>query len=288
VNLAQVNVWLDIGFATLYVIVMLGLGLHLFMNVISGRLRHRFDEGRWPEHLGPDPSVLRRFIHFQHVFSMFALAGSGMYIRFPYFYGGRTFMRYVHYFFMTVVILNLLWRFWLLFLSKQRDYKDFQIQKQDISAMPGVLLYYTFFKSSKAHDANYNVMQKGTYMLFAVLLAVQALSGLALLQSAWPPMSALMPGSTPGLFNPQQVLLGWISGLFGGLAATGALVRAVHYAVNWMFIILATIHAYLSITEDFPAFENFFGLDFGLVQRRRAADAIGAPVAMLAEHGADN
>ncbi len=34
----------------------------------------------------------------------------------------------------------------------------------------------------------------------------------------------------------------------------------IHYIVNWLFIILTTIHVYLSVTEDFPAFLNFFGL----------------------------
>ena len=33
-----------------------------------------------------------------------------------------------------------------------------------------------------------------------------------------------------------------------------------HYIINWLFIILTTIHVYLSVTEDFPAFLDFFGL----------------------------
>jgi Ni/Fe-hydrogenase 1 B-type cytochrome subunit len=287
VNLTQTNVWLDIIFKTLYAVVVLGLTGHLVGNFLTGRMRNRFGRKMWPVHDGPHPGALRRFLHFQHVFSMFALGASGMYIRFPYFYGGRTFMRYVHYVFMVIVIVNLLWRFWMAFLSRQRDYKEFKIKKRDITTMPLVVLYYIFVKSSKPHIDNYNVMQKGTYILFAILMVVQAVTGFSLLVSAWPPMSALPPGGTPGLFSPQQVLLGWFAGAIGGLAAAGAWMRIVHYVINWLFIILTTIHAYLSITEDFPAFENFFGLDRGGEALHPVAEAAGHATALV-DAGADH
>jgi len=45
-------------------------------------------------------------------------------------------------------------------------------------------------------------------------------------------------------------------------------VRTAHYVINWLFIILTTIHVYLSVTEDFPAFLDFFGLS--VFDRNRA------------------
>jgi Ni/Fe-hydrogenase 1 B-type cytochrome subunit len=286
-DLTQVNVWLDIVFRALYVVVVVALSAHLLGNFISGRMRNRFVRKQWPVHDGPHPTFLPRFLHFQHVFSMFALGASGMYIRFPYFYGGRTFMRYVHYFFMVVVVLNLLWRLWYAFLSKRRDYREFKIKRRDITTAPLVILYYIFVKPSKPHIDNYNVMQKGTYIVFAMLLFVQALTGFSLLVSAWPPATALAPGAHPGWFNPQQVLLGWFAGFIGGVAAAGAWMRLVHYVINWLFIILTTIHAYLSVTEDFPAFENFFGLDVFSKAPHPAVEAVGHAVS-LADGGADH
>jgi Ni/Fe-hydrogenase 1 B-type cytochrome subunit len=258
-NLAQVNVWLDMIFTVLYLLVVIALSSHLVGNFVTGRMRTRFLKGDWPELEGVDSTFTQRFIHFQHVFSMFALAISGMYIRFPFFYGGRTVMRYVHYVFMTIVMLNLAWRIWYAFLSETRDHTEFQINKRDITTLPQVMSYYIFLKPSKPHLDKYNVMQKATYIGFALLLMVQALTGLSLLVSAWPPMTALPPGATPGLFSPQQLMIGWWANFAGGLAAAGAVIRIIHYVINWLFIILTTVHAYLSITEDFPAFQRYFG-----------------------------
>jgi hypothetical protein len=35
--------------------------------------------------------------------------------------------------------------------------------------------------------------------------------------------------------------------------------RVLHYFCTWMFIILTTIHVYLSATEDIPVTLDFFG-----------------------------
>ena len=120
-------------------------------------------------------------MHFQHVAAMIALAISGMYIRFPFFNGGRTAMRWVHYVAMIIVIINLVVRLWYAFASKRRDYREFAITKRDITTAPKVILYYIFVKPSKPHLGKYNVMQKSTYIIFVPLLIVQAITGLALL-----------------------------------------------------------------------------------------------------------
>lgn len=260
IDLAQVNVWLDVIFVALYIVIVVALSGHLLGNFLTGRMYKRFVQKQWPVHEGPPPRFLPRFLHFQHVVGMFALGISGMYIRFPFFYGGRTFMRYVHFFFMLVVTANLFWRLWYAFFSKYRDYREFAIKRRDVETALKVVMYYAFIKPSKPHLDKYNVMQKATYTLFAVLLMVQAFTGFSLLVSVAPPLTALPPGGAPGLFSPQQLLLGWFADFVGGLAAAGAWARIIHYIINWLFIILTTIHAYLSVTEDFPAFLHFFGL----------------------------
>ncbi len=116
---------------------------------------------------------------------------------------------------------------------------------------PKVILYYIFVKPSKPHLGKYNVMQKSTYILFVPLLIIQAITGFALLTQTLPVLG----------LSARQLILGWtIAPFIGGVAAAGAWARTIHYLINWLFIVLTTIHVYLSVTEDFPAFLDFFGM----------------------------
>lgn len=248
------NVWLDYVFITLYVVVLIALSGHFVGNILTGRAKRRFKNWEWPHHDGPPVPFLPKFLHFQHVTSMIVLALSGLYIRFPGYIpmwdNGRTFMRYAHYVAMVVVTINLVWRLWYAFASAQRDYREFAITKQDIVTAPKVVLYYIFVKPSKPHLGKYNVMQKGTYILFAPLLIIQAFSGFALVTTP------LISGT-----SPRDWLVGWwLGALVGSTDLAGWYMRMAHYVVNWLFIIFTTIHVYLSVTEDFPAFLNFFGM----------------------------
>jgi hypothetical protein len=94
-------------------------------------------------------------------------------------------------------------------------------------------------------------MQKSTYIIFVPLLLVQAITGLVLLTQPIPFLG----------LSPREVMLGYtVAPLVGGVAVAGAWARTLHYLINWLFIVLTTIHVYLSVTEDFPAFLDFFGL----------------------------
>jgi len=250
IALTEINVWLDVIFTTLYPVIVVALAAHFVGNILTGRAKKRFRGWEWPHHEGPAVPFLPKFLHFTHVASMIALGFSGMYIRFPFFDGGRVGMRYLHYVAMIIVTINLVWRLWYAFYSQKRDYKEFAITKQDIVTAPKVVLYYIFAKPSKPHLMKYNVMQKGTYVLFAPLLMVQAFTGFALVTTP------LIAGT-----SPRDWFVGWwLGALVGSVDLAGWYARMVHYVVNWLFIIITTIHVYLSLSEDFPAFLNFFGL----------------------------
>jgi Ni,Fe-hydrogenase I cytochrome b subunit len=234
----------------LYVLVVAALAVHLMGNVLTGRLKNRFVNRQWPDHEGPEIPLLHKILHFSHVFSMFALGFTGLYIRFPFFDGGRPAMRGIHYFFMIVVTVGFAWRLWRAFFAKQRDYREFAITKQDICSAPKCVLYYTFVRSSKPHFCKYNVLQKATYMMFVPLMITQAFTGFALIV-------------TPFIFgySPRDLLLGWWLGeLLGSTDLAGWYARTLHYTITWVFIILTTVHAYLSFSEDFPAVRDFFGI----------------------------
>ncbi|MCL4554250.1 MAG: cytochrome b/b6 domain-containing protein [Actinobacteria bacterium] len=257
IDLVQLNVWLDYGFIALYIVVVLGLSAHLVGNLLTGRLKKRFIKWEWPHHEGQPIPFLPRFLHFQHVVAMIVLVISGLYIRFPGFLVGymadaRTFMRWAHYIAMIIVVINLVWRLWYAFASARRDYREFVITRRDIVNMPKVILYYTFIKSSKPHLDKYNVMQKATYTLFVPLLILQAYTGFALVTTP------LIAGT-----SPRDWLVGWwLGAILGSTDLAGWYMRILHYIINWLFIILTTVHVYLSVSEDFPAFLNFFGLSF--------------------------
>lgn len=244
------NVWLDVAFVVLYVCVVLFLTWHFTMFVITGRFRKSFIEGNWPSH-DHIPPVTPKLLHATHMFSMIFLGISGMYIRFPFFFGGRTFMRWTHYIFMMIVIVVLVWRIWYAFRSKTNaDWREFAIGRKDLATAIGVLKYYGYLSNEKPHVAKYNVLQKMSYNMFLYMMFAQAFTGLALV-------------TAPFLFgfSPRDLLVGWWLGqLAGGTDLAGWGVRTVHYILNWLFIIMSTVHLYLAFTVDVPCALDFFGV----------------------------
>ncbi len=243
-NLTQFNVWLDVAFSTIYVCVLLFLVWHFAMFVIKGRFRRAFIEGKWPEHDSRPPAT-PKVLHAAHMFSMIILGFTGMYIRFPFFYGGREFMTRTHYVFMIIVIAVLIWRVWYAFFSKTNaDWREFAIGKKDLATVLGVLKYYGYLSDEKPHVAKYNVLQKMSYNLFLVMMVVQAITGLLIWRYQFPLIDA-------SIYNATAALVG----------ATGVwMIRMVHYVLNWGFIIMTTVHLYLAFSVDVPCALDFFGI----------------------------
>jgi Ni,Fe-hydrogenase I cytochrome b subunit len=260
--LTQLNVWLDVVFTSLYAVIVVALSCHFLGNILTGRAKRGFGGWEWPHHEGGPIPAAPKIMHFQHVAAMIALAVSGMYIRFPFFNGGRWAMRWVHYIAMIIVIINLIARLWYAFASSRRDYKEFAITKRDITTAPKVILYYIFVKPSKPHLGKYNVMQKSTYIIFVPLLILQAITGFALLTYVIPFTQSITYFGHVGVTGRDVVVGWWLGTLLSSTDLAGWYARTAHYIINWLFIILTTIHVYLSVTEDFPAFLDFFGLDF--------------------------
>jgi Ni,Fe-hydrogenase I cytochrome b subunit len=246
-----VNVWLDVVFTTLICVVGIALPIHFGISFFNGRFRNSWIEGNWPHHDGPHPPPLPKVLHFVHLAMMVVLAFTGMYVRFPFFDGGRTTMRWIHYVAMTIVGIVFVWRIWYAFFSSRRDWKEFAIGQRDLKSALGIMMYYAYLSNNKPHVAKYNVMQKMSYDLFAILMVVQGFTGLTLIM-------------TPFLFgySPRYWLTFWWADLIGGVAMAGAWMRIVHYVCNWLFIIMTTIHVYLAATADIPTALDFFGIEY--------------------------
>lgn len=268
IDLTSVNVWIDVVFSALYPVMLIALVVHFLISIPTGRFKKSFIDGHWPEHDEPHPPALPKYMHFQHLAMMFVLGFTGFYIRFPFFQGGRTTMRYIHYVAMVIVIANLIWRFWYAFGSRRRDWRAFAITKRDARSLLGVAAYYAYLSNSKPHTDKYNVMQKGTYDIFAIFMILQAFCGLSLLEFWQIPILNI---------TPSALLLGWwLAPLAGGLAVAVAWMRILHYTLTWMFIIITTIHMYLSATIDIPVTLDFFGL--GGSHDEHADEGAHAPV----------
>ena len=249
-GLLEFNVWLDAVFTALYVFVVAFLILHFVLFVVKGRFRRSFIEGHWPEHDSRPPAT-PKVLHGIHMVSMIILGFTGMYLRFPFFSGGRVQMRTIHYIFMIIVTIILVWRVLYAFMSKKNaDYKEFAIRKVDLQSALGVLAYYGYFSDNKPHVAKYNVLQKMSYMLFLVMMVAQAFTGFALVRQN------IIFG-----MSPRDLLIGWRLGALVGSAPTALwIARTVHYILNWLFIIMTTVHFYLAFSVDIPCALDFFGL----------------------------
>jgi Ni/Fe-hydrogenase b-type cytochrome subunit len=253
--LISLNVWLDEIFFWVWMAAIAFVVFHFSLSFFKlpfgsekSRFRKAFIEGHWPEH-DHRPTAGPKWIHGLHMAGIIILAITGMYIRFPQF-PGRDFMRNTHYFFMIVVIITFVWRLWWAFFSKQRDWREFAIGKKDLNSLLGVLAYYGYFTNDKPHVAKYNCAQKASYSLFIVMMVVQIFTGLALLRYN------IIFG-----MSPRDLVVGWWLGpLVGGGATALWYMRMVHYVMNWMFIIMMTVHFYLAASVDIPCTLDFFGL----------------------------
>jgi Ni/Fe-hydrogenase 1 B-type cytochrome subunit len=250
-DLTTINVWLDVIFSALYVFVIAFLIFHFSLFVYFGRFRKSFFEGSWPTH-DKRPPAAPKVLHAVHMTSMIILGTTGMYLRFPFFYGGRDFMRDMHYLFMVIVIVALVWRIlYALFSKTNADWREFAIGKKDITSALGVLAYYGYFSNNKPHVAKYNVLQKMSYNMFLYMMVIQAFTGLALLKFNIPIINQ----------TPSFLLIGWnLGALVQSPALALWIVRTIHYVLNWLFIIMSTMHLYLAATVDVPCALDFFGV----------------------------
>jgi len=244
ISFVELNVWLDIIFTAMWFGIVIFLALHFTLYITTGRFKHNFLEGNWPHHDARPPAT-PKWLHAVHMTSMIILGFTGMYLRFPFFVSNRLIMRNIHYVFMIIVIVFLVWRIWYAFFSKTNaDWREFAVGKKDLQSMLGVAKYYGYFSNDKPHVAKYNVMQKLSYNMFLYMMIAQAITGLLIWRLQVPIASVSIYGLTAGILGGTGV---WA-------------LRTVHYVINWLFIIFTTVHFYLAATADLPCALDFFGV----------------------------
>ena len=110
--------------------------------------------------------------------------------------------------------------------TRIRDYRHFGYQRENRGKTLETAKYYLFMRKSHPVGAKYNPLQKGTYMMWLVLIVLQAITGFAL----WT--------NTAEFFLPLTYAVGGPD-----------IIRIAHYLIMWLFIVTTLVHIYLSLAE---------------------------------------
>lgn len=194
--------------------------------------------------------------HWINLLSMVFLTLSGFYIHYPIFPGFMGVARGTHFFWMFVLLINLVVRVILAFTVKTArnadgseigtDIRNFVPQPENKGAFFGTVGYYLFIKKEKPGAGKYNPLQKLAYVMTVPLTLFAAYTGFAL----WGPTSdwAFFMAGTEFFANL------WNSG--GG--ADPMPIRIAHYWTMWAILMFTFIHVYLANIGGFESDKIMF------------------------------
>ncbi|WP_418791227.1 cytochrome b/b6 domain-containing protein [Phosphitispora sp. TUW77] len=177
-------------------------------------------------------TIPARILHWINAANIGLLTTSGMYIRDPELFAlfaNMDIARKTHFIAMYLIIYGILIRIYYAWVSK--DYREIMFRLQDIRKFPALLRYYLFFSKEPPESEKYNVGQKLLYSAWAILVLVQAITGF-------------------GLYFPDG--LATYVRILGG----PVVVRQVHFATTWVFIVTVALHVYLSFLGGWPVIKS--------------------------------
>ena len=189
----------------------------------------------------PIPFVLT---HWINLLAIAFLTFSGFYIHFPFFAGFMGVARGIHFFWMWVLLINIIVRIILAFTVSDssllgsrtkngKDIKNWLPQPQNRHQLGAWLKYYTFLKKEHPISAKYGVLQKIAYLVTIPLTFWAAYTGFCLYN----------PAHNWAIWGMFQAGLDWVGGPMN--------MRIIHYYTMWVFIIFTAFHAYLANIEGF-------------------------------------
>jgi len=187
--------------------------------------------------------------HWINLLAMFFLTLSGFYIHFPIFAGLMGLARGTHFFWMFVLLINLVFRIVAAFFVKdavmpdtrevELDIKNWLPQSANKHQLIPWIKYYLFFKKDHPISAKYGVLQKIAYIATPFLILAAAYTGFCL----WGPTS-----SWP-IFSAGTI---WVASLFNaGGGGDPMPIRILHYFIMWVILIFTAAHAYLANIYNF-------------------------------------
>jgi Ni/Fe-hydrogenase 1 B-type cytochrome subunit len=194
--------------------------------------------------------------HWINLLAMIFLTLSGFYIHFPIIPGLMGAARGTHFFWMFVLLINLITRVVLAFVVKDAvmpdtrevdtDIKNFLPQKANRHQLWPWVKYYLFLKKDHPISGKYGSLQKIAYVATPFLILAAAYSGFCL----WGPTSQF------GIFRAGTV---WVAGLYNaGGGGDPMPMRILHYYIMWVILMFTAIHAYLANIYNFGPSKMIF------------------------------
>lgn len=168
---------------------------------------------------------------------------SGFYIFRPTPYLGFQTMdsaRLVH--FTAAYLLVAVFLFRIYYILATGYYSEVWFQIQDISAIPGMMLYYLFLAKTMPPCGKYNALQKLLYSSWVVFIAVQIITGFTVY--------------APARFQRLAALLGGLNH-----------VRYLHFLTAVAIAASSSVHIYLVTTQDWDKLAAMFT---GYITRKKA------------------
>ncbi len=187
--------------------------------------------------------------HWINLLAMFFLTLSGLYIHYPIVPGLMGLARGTHFFWMFVLLFNLVFRIIAAFFVKDailpdtrevdKDIKNWLPQPENRHQLVPWIKYYLFLKKDHPISAKYGVLQKIAYIATPFLILAAAYTGFCL----WGPTSDwpfFMAGTN------------WVASLFNaGGGGDPMPMRILHYYIMWVILIFTAAHVYLANIYNF-------------------------------------
>lgn len=185
-----------------------------------------------------------RIMHWLAALGLVVLVVTGLYIGRPYFVTGGAesadpfvmgWMRFIHFAAAAVLVMTAIVRVYWLFAGNKFERLGalFPIRPRDWVNMFRQVKYYLMMEEHPPHYLGHNPMQQLSYTGVYLLALVMVVSGFALY----------------GQSNPNGIFyaaFNWVGIIAGGMPV----VRFVHHAATWAFLIFIPIHLYLALRAD--------------------------------------
>jgi Ni/Fe-hydrogenase b-type cytochrome subunit len=183
-------------------------------------------------------------MHWIAVFCIVALVLTGFYIGRPYFvpsgdpesaYLMGT-VRFVHFLSAAILVMTAIVRVYWLFMGNRYERYEalFPLRRRDFGNMFRMIKFYLMIQPGRApRYLGHNPLQQVSYTGMYLIGLVMVVTGFAMYGQSNP------GGLIYTMFN-------WVNALFGG----APIVRFVHHAFTWLFLIFIPIHVYLALRSD--------------------------------------
>jgi Ni/Fe-hydrogenase b-type cytochrome subunit len=185
-----------------------------------------------------------RYMHWVAGLCIVVLAVTGLFIGRPYFVPSGDpgsaylmgWMRFLHFVAAAVLVMTAIVRAYWLFMGNrfERLTALFPVRPRDLRNLVKVVKFYLMIHPERAPKyLGHNPLQQLSYTLLYGVAAIMVVTGFALYGQS-------NPG---GLF---YTTFNWVNTLFGGQQ----IVRFIHHAFTWVFLIFIPIHVYLALRAD--------------------------------------